>query len=193
MKPIKITNKLLKKIYLLLLLNSIYFSEAQIKEGQDFCSEINNESYFPLSIDKKKILWYNTFYTETKGNNIEIKGKKYTEFKQEWEDKSTSIIYLREENGVVIEYDKSTEKETIRFDPNFEIKYQWISNNFYKNYKILSYNGELKTPFCKYTNLLVIEASTTDSVYQFYYFKGHGYIGATKNGKIISCVTPIWD
>jgi len=40
---------------------------------------------------------------------------------------------------------------------------------------------------------MVIQADLKNGTFKFYYLKGHGYIGATINDKIISCVTPTFD
>jgi len=53
-------------------------------------------------------------------------------------------------------------------------------------YMITSYKGDLKTPYCSYKDLMVIEAYLQDGLYQFYYKKGHGYVGATKDGELLS-------
>lgn len=166
---------------------------SQISEGQDFCSKTENASYFPLSIAKKKILWSTTYYFETIVGKKEINNKEYIEFKQEWENKEVDFLYLREENGVVYQYDECCEKETIRLNSNFKKGDEWTNAEGTIRYKILSLKGKLKTPYCKeYQDLLVIEAAIGSKIYNYYYLQGHGYIGATQNKKLISCVTPQW-
>ncbi|WP_300567747.1 hypothetical protein [Flavobacterium sp.] len=182
----------MKKIVLLLLTLFSCISYSQISEGQYFCDETKDGSYFPLSIDKKKILWFSTFYLETKTETKIINGKTYIEYKQDWDKSNSSLMYLREENGVIYEYDSEEKNEDVRYDPKFEKGHQWKTADGKSEYEIIAFDGKLKTPYCDYKDLLVIHAKMGYGEYNFYYFKGHGYIGATKNDKLISCVTPKW-
>lgn len=183
---------LLNKIILLLLLLCSCASYSQIEEGQNFCVETKGASYFPLHYNsKKKLRWGSTFYYETNEGTKEFNGKSYIEFKQEWEDKNVALLYLREENGVIYQYEKDLNSETIRYDPAFEKGHTWKGANGKSEYKIISFEGKLRTPYCKeYTNLLVIAAKVDYGSFNFFYMKGHGYIGAAKEGKLISCETP---
>jgi hypothetical protein len=182
----------MKKIALLLLIFFSCPSYSQLFEGQKFCEESKGFSYFPLAITKKKILWYDTFYFETKNETKVLNGKTYVEFKQEWNNSESDLLYLREENGIIYQFDSCCENETIRYNPNFEIGHSWKSAAEKSEYRLISYNGKLKTPFCEYENLLVIEAKMPYGMFNFYYLKGIGYIGATKDNKLISCITPKW-
>lgn len=181
-------NKLLLPFFIFL----SHISYSQISEGQKFCEETKDGPYFPILEYNfnKKIFWYKTFYKETREGMKVIDGKTYYEFKQEWQDKNISTLYLREENGVVYQYEESLKKETIRYDPKYTEGYFWKSADRKDCYKIISYHGELRTPYCEYKNLLVIEANVSFGKFKFYYLKGHGYIGATKNDKLVSCLTP---
>lgn len=168
------------------------FAYSQLYEGQNFCGESKGFSYFPLQIEKKKIFWDTTFYFETKEQTKTINGKTYLEFKQKWENERFDLIYFREENGIVYKYDPCCEVETVVYDPNFEVGHTWKTADQKNEYKVVTFTGTLKTPFCNYQNLLVIEAKMTYGTFNFYYLKGHGYIGATHNNKLVSCVSPIW-
>lgn len=173
----------------LLLTTSFY---AQINEGQDFCDPNKNGDFFPLSLEKKKILWADYSYFETQNGTKQIKGKIYIEFLQNWGDK-TDKLYLREENGTIYQYEECCTTETIRYDINFKKGHSWKTADGKSTYEIISYNGKLKTPFCEYKNLLVIKAELDFGTYHFYYLQGHGYVGATTSkNKLISCVTPVW-
>lgn len=78
-------------LFFILLCHSTY---SQIGEGQKFCEETKGGSYFPISEFNfsKKIIWYKTFYNETKEGMKVIDGKTYYEFKQEWQDKNISML-----------------------------------------------------------------------------------------------------
>lgn len=183
----------MKKAIFIFLLTFTNFIYSQINEGQNFCSPNENGNYFPLSIGKKRILWQERSYFETKNDTVIINERKYIEYLQDWGVNNVSKMYLREENGVIYEYKEGVEKETIRFDKNFKKGHTWRTAEGDCEYKIISFDGKLETPFCKYENLLVIRAKFKDVTFNFYYLKGHGYVGATVKDKIISCVTPIWN
>lgn len=165
---------------------------SQIGEGQKFCEETKDGSYFPVQSFNfnKKVLWSQNFYKETKAGIKIFNGESYTIFKQEWDNNQSAVLYLREEKGVVFQYEPDLKKETVRYDPNFKKGDVWKGADGKDLYKIITYEGEFKTPYCKYKNVLIIEASVSYGQFYFYYLKGHGYIGATKDGKLISCVSP---
>lgn len=147
--------KLITGLFLLLAI----YNYAQIQEGQEFCEATPNGSYFSLELDKKIIFWAETYYVETKEGKKVINGKTYTAFAQQWEGNTEAdIIYLREEKGVVYQYEACCEKETVRYDNSFKKGHSWKTVGDQTTYTIVSYDGTLKTPFCEYTNLMVIEA-----------------------------------
>lgn len=180
----------MKKTFLALLILFTFNGYSQLKEGQNFCSENKKGSYFPLTISNKKISWQNTYYIESINGKKVIKGKEYAEIKQEWENKNVDLIYLREENNIVYQYEECCENETIRFNTNFKVGDKWLQADNKMEYEIISFNGELTTPYCEYKNLLIIQAKIANNTFQFYYLKGIGYVGATINKKLISFVTP---
>ncbi|TDO83115.1 hypothetical protein EV143_102379 [Flavobacterium chryseum] len=182
----------MNKTLLIFLLLVSFNSYSQIGEGQKFCEESKIGNYFPVSSFNfnKKILWYKTYYKEIKKDPETINGKVYTVFEQKWEDKKISLLYLREENGIVYQYDQDLKQETVRYNIAFKEGDKWKSADGKDEYKIISYNGELQTRYCIYKNLLVIEAKMSYGNFKFYYFKGHGYIGATKDGHLVSFVSP---
>ena len=179
-----------KSIIITLFLMFSIISFSQIKEGQSFCLETKAGSYFPLTKSEKIIYWSDTYYTETTSVTKDINGKLYQEFKQTWEGNNVITFYLREENGVVYQYEECCTEDTIRYDNTFKKGHTWKTVEGLSEYTIISYEGKLDTPFCKYDNLLVIEAKITNGIYNFYYLKGHGYVGATRDGNLLSCVAP---
>jgi len=167
--------------------SSLSFSQ---KEGQNFCKGIVGGSYFPLDIKNKKIFWYDTYYFEEQLATKERSGKIYLEYKQTWKDGHSDLLYLRNDKEKVLQFENGFENETIRFDSQFEINHSWENADKTAVYTILSYDGKLKTPYCNYENLLIIEAKFKSVTFKFYYLKGLGYIGATKNNQLISYITP---
>ena len=182
-----------KSLVLILSLLAVIETFSQIKEGQNFCDQTKDGSYFPLVLNEKKFFWEETHYVETKNGTKELNGKTYIEYLQKWKGGTTSTLYLREKNGVVYQYEECCKQETIRYDEKFKKGHTWKTADNLGQYKILTFKGTLKTPFCEYKNLMVIQADLKNGTFKFYYLKGHGYIGATINDKIISCVTPTFD
>lgn len=174
-------------LILILLVPILVFSQ---KEGQNFCKGIEDGSYFPLDIKKKKIFWYDTYYFEEQLGTKELNGKTYLEYKQIWKDGSVDLMYLREADSKVLEYEEGLDQETTRYGSQFEEGYSWRRPDKTAVYTILSYDGKLKTPYCAYDKLLVIEAKFKTVTYEFYYLKGLGYIGATQNNTLVSYITP---
>lgn len=145
-----------------------------------------------METNTKIIFWAETYYIETEKERKVINGKTYIAFEQKWQgNPSIDTIYLRTEKGVVYQYEECCEKETVRYDSYFKEGHSWKTADDQTSYKILSYNGTLKTPFCNYTDLMVIEANLKVGKFKFYYHKGHGYIGATVDGQIMSCLSPV--
>ena len=163
-------------------------------DGQSFCSEFKNEDYFPLTIEKKKILWLDSYYFEEIVGTKKIKDKEYIEYAQIWKDGNTESLLLREENGVIYQFEKCCDSETIRFDSKYRKGKSWQSADKKSKYTIESFKGKLKTPYCDYKDLLVIKGEFTNVTYKFYYKKGYGYIGTTDDeNNLISCVSPEWN
>lgn len=180
----------MKKIAAILFLLYSVFATAQ-KEAQNFCDGEKDGSYFPF-ITKKKLLWADTFYFEEYKGETMLNGKKYNTYLQTWNNGDTTTLYLREQDGKILQYEKCCESETIRYDEFFEPGHSWKSQDKKITYKLLSYDSKLDTPYCKYEHLMAIQAEYDKVTFVYYYQKGYGYIGATLKGKIMSCATPEW-
>ncbi|MES2811430.1 MAG: hypothetical protein V4670_03080 [Bacteroidota bacterium] len=176
----------MKKLIVMFVLFSIH-SFGQI-DGQNFCDGNKSGSYFPLDIRIKKIVWFNTFYFEKRINTKSINGIDYIEFEQKWEDKSIDLLYLRELDGKVFQFDEKKKTEFLRFDKSLKEQQSWSDSG--NEYKIIMYNGVLITPYCFYKDLLILEAKYPKVTYKFYYLKGFGYVGATRDDKLISYIKP---
>ena len=176
-------------IVFLIILNNICHSQKIVQKN--FCKSNDERSFFPLDYNTKKVTWRNTFYIEKRKQIKNINGKDYVEFEQETEKNGTTLRYFREENETIYEYSLPDEKEWVRFNVKFEEGYFWKAANGKDEYKIISYNGELQTPFCKYKNLLVIEVKWNTGNLTFYYSKGLGFVGATQDEKLIAYVTSL--
>lgn len=172
-------------IIVFILLSSFSFSQA----NKFFCEEDVNGSYFPLHIPFKKVIWRDTYYLEKLLGSREVNGKVYVEFEQQNQNSETTLRFLREENGVVYEYEKCCNVETIRYDSKFKEGYAWKKEGNKTDFKIVSYAGFLETPYCTYNNLLVIEGVLSSKKFKFYYLKGYGFVGATEKDELIAYVT----
>jgi hypothetical protein len=177
----------MQKTFLLIFIFFGTFSFSQT--NLNFCEEDKNGSYFPLTNNLKKVIWRDTYYIEKKNDSKELNEKIYTEFGQESEYSGTALRYLREENGVVYEYEKCCNVETVRYDSKFIEGQTWKKGDNKSEFRIITYNGKLKTPHCIYENLLIIEGELSSKKFKFYYLKGFGYVGATEEDKLISYVT----
>lgn len=180
----------MKNILCALLLLSAFSAFPQ-KEGQNFCDGEKDGSYFPF-ITKKKLLWADTFYFEEYKGETVLNDKKYNTYLQTWNNGNTATIYLREEDGKILQYEKCCSTETIRYDEFFEPGHTWKDADKKITYKLLSYNTSLKTPYCQYDHLMAIQAEYPEVTFVYYYQKGYGYVGATLKNKIMSCATPDW-
>lgn len=176
----------MKRIVLVMLLLSMKVI-GQV-EGQNFCKGTEDGSYFPLNIDAKKLTWYGTYYYEKLKGTKKINGKFYKEFEQIWEKEGVDLLYLREENNIIYQYDEEKKNEFVRLDKNVQINTEWNGDD--EVYKLISMDGELITPYCRYKNLLIIESRDEKITYRFYYLKGLGYVGATREGKLVSYIKP---
>ncbi|AWH86695.1 hypothetical protein HYN59_16980 [Flavobacterium album] len=160
------------------------------KEGQDFCKGLSNGAYFPLDIKNKKLLWSDTFYFETFEKDTVIGGNKYLKFKQVWEKGNNDVLFFREKTGVVFQYFPENNKEIVRIDPSFKPGDTWKNELQDCVFTLIGYDEKLETPYCQYNGLLAIKAVYPKVTYVFYYQKGYGYVGATKNGKTLSAASP---
>jgi hypothetical protein len=173
---------------ILLFASSSFAQEA----GQDFCAGTEEGSYFPLDIQKKNIVWSGTRYTETKTNTKSIAGKQYTEYTQTWANGDQDKLYLREQNGVIYQGILATGTEFVRYNPSFKKGHTWSGGVSFATFKIKSTRGTLVTPYCKYTNLLVIVGTYEDGQsFKFYYQRGFGYVGATNKKGLVSYASPV--
>ncbi|WP_452597848.1 hypothetical protein [Pontimicrobium sp. MEBiC01747] len=178
-----------KLLFLTCLLSSLYsFSQ---KEGQDFCEGDRQESYFPLLKGTKYIIWYNTYYAEKNIGTKNIEGETYIEYEQLWEKGSKSTLFLKETNNAVYQFEDCCNDDTIRLPKEIEVGKKWTTTDNLVEYEIVSLDGTLKTPVCHYKNLLVIKYTSGKEYFKFYYLKGYGYIGGTKDEALISFAMPI--
>lgn len=168
---------------------------SQSNSSLDICTEVDSASYFPTEIACKKITWNDTYYTETMIGKTNLDGKEYIIYEQKWKGSSSNELLIREKKGVVYQYDGNG-SETIRYSPNFEKGHTCKTSDDTYIYNLKTFKGKLKTPFCKYKNLMILETSVElmigDKIeyghYNFYYQKGIGYVGATQSGKLISYI-----
>lgn len=169
----------------------VSYSALGQKEGQDFCGGDPQGTFFPLDVVKKKIFWYDTYYFETTEGTETINGVVYQKIKQQWKDDTEATLLLREQSGMILQYETCCPDEMVRYNSTYKQGESWLSRNNEKT-TVVSYTEELKTPYCRYKNLMALKAEFKNVTYVFYYLRGYGYVGATKDGKLVSFVSPEW-
>lgn len=174
-------------LFTTLIFSITIFSQS---ERQSFCGGDPEAPYFTLHSGTKHIVWDNSFYSEKNVGIKTINGVEYTHYKQSWKSGSVQDMYLREENGNVFQFEDCCEDDTVRLPVKQDIGESWQTADKLSTYEIISIDGELETPVCKYTNLLVLKSTFKNGAFTFYYQKGYGYIGATVNDQLISFVIP---
>ncbi len=166
--------------------NIILFSLLSVF-NQNLDTEMSQDKgYFPLDIEKKIIHFGGYDYEEYMSGTKVIGNKQYTEYTQRWEAGNETQLYLRKENGKVLQYEECCDEDTIRYDESFLVGDTWLTVDSKTRYTIVTYDGKLDTPFFNYEKLLVIKAELSNTIYHFYYKKDYGYVGATQNNKLVS-------
>lgn len=157
----------------------------------DFCSADASKTYFPLDIKVKQVVWGKIGYIETRNREVLLDDKMYYSYVQSWSIGEIDTIYLREIDGVIMQYDKLTNSEFKRYDPAFKKGHLWEGGCHFVTFKVKSFKGKLTTPHCSYKNLMVIKGKyDTGDSYKFYYLKGYGYVGTTNSKGLISFIAP---
>lgn len=158
------------------------------REGQSFCDGNPQGDWFTLW-PVKKILWGDTFYKDFKIGTKVISGASWEVFVQEWKDGDRDTLYFRKEGSKTYEYYEKTGLRVLRLDEQAREGDTWKGKD--RSYRVLSTNATFHTRYCWYSHLLALEARFDDgATYTFYYLRGFGYVGAGRDGKIISCVVP---
>ncbi len=183
-------HKTIKRIGMLACLFIGITATAQV-EGQSFCDDFPSEEWFPLDIQNKTILWSNTYYIEEYIGDKTINRKDYKGFSQSWENGNIDTLYFRKEKQVTYQYEECCNQETVRFNAKFKKGEVWNSVKNDTKYTLLTYHGSLKTPFCNYEDLMVLQAEINGTLFHFYYKQGYGYVGATIDKNIISAASPV--
>jgi hypothetical protein len=172
---------------LLLASSCLLFAQSE----PSFCDAYTNSSYYTM-LDSKTVKWETTHYVEEYRGTAVYNNKTYYKYSQVWSNGKVDNLYLREEDGRILQYESCCNEETVRYDEFFEPGHQWQSARKNLTYTLLSYNDMLTTPYCSYSNLMSIKAQYSNgSYYTFYYQQGNGYVGCKDaNGKLMSYIMP---
>lgn len=170
----------MKKIFIYTIIFLPFFTFSQ----SNFCEKNFGNTYFPLDLKfEKNISWGNSMYKESISDKIEIKGKEYFIYKQDFGNGNSPELKLRKSNDTVFSYYK--EKESIFLITRPKIGIKW------KDAEIISTSGEFASPYCNYKNLLVVEHKYNNGEkWKRYYKKGLGLVGIKKGKKIIGVCLP---
>lgn len=167
-------------IFILLILPIFGFAQS------DFCEKNFGESYFPLEIGfEKNITWGNSFYIEKITEKIEIDGKEYYKYEQDFRNGTVYDLLLRNQNDTIYMYNEKLEKENILLIAIPEKGIKWKSG------KIDKIDGSFETPYCNYENLLVVENKYSNGAKETrYYKKGLGLVAITNKKGIKGICLP---
>lgn len=178
------------KQFMIMLLSVMSMSAFAQSEGQSFCDGDSSAPHFTFHTGKKYVIWQDTYYIEQQIGSKTLNGKAYMAYEQTWESGSVFQLYLREDDGIIYQFEDCCEDDTVRLPSKIKNGTTWKTANKLGTYEVISQTGTLKTPRCDYKNLLVLKSTLKNGTFSFYYQKGYGYIGCTVNGELISYVTP---
>ncbi len=168
-------------IIFLLFINSLpIFSQV------NFCDKYFGDSYFPLNLGIEKIIsWYDTSYIESITDSVLIGKKTYFEYKQDFGKNKEIKLFLRNSNDTIFMYNEKAETENILWITQPKVGVNW------DNGKVIETNGTFETPYCNYSDLLVIELSyKNDEKEKRYFKKGLGLIGISRKDEIVGMCLP---
>ena len=165
---------------------------------QTYLSHAQNQSYFPLSdstglkqtfiMGDKSFTEYYLIDKQQKGEyQYSVRVRQYS-----WGEADSSLF--REGEKYYYSRDKETHLETIEMPKDPIVNESWLESDSSWRYEVKSINATLKTPTCKYENLIMIEAEQLTGrdknnkypKYYNYYARGKGYIASVVNGKLLS-------
>ena len=141
----------------------------------DFCHKKFGESFFPLEVGfEKMITWGKSIYIEKVTGKIELDGKEYFKYVQDFRNGTVYDLLLRNQNDTIFNYNKKKKTENILLIAKPIKGIKW------KNSKIKEIDASFETPYCNYENLLVIENKNSDGTKtKRYYKKGLGLVAIT--------------
>lgn len=152
----------------------------------EFCDKSFGESYFPLSIGfEKHITWGDAFYVEKVTEKIEIDGKEYYKYEQDFGKGTIYDLLLRNQNDTIYMYNEVKKKDNILLIAIPEKGASWDTG------KIAEINGSFETPYCNYENLIVVENKYSNGTKEKrYYKKGLGLVAITNKKGIKGICLP---
>ncbi|WP_400078099.1 hypothetical protein [Winogradskyella sp. R77965] len=102
-----------------------------------------------------------------KAGTKELDNKTYVEYAQTWESDEIVYLYLRKENDITYQYEENIEDETIRLPSIFDVGDSWKTASKETSYEVISKEGNIKTPICNYSNLLVLKSIFKNGIFTF--------------------------
>ena len=167
----------MKKYIILLLLVCPLLGFGQ----SDFCNKSFGNSYFPLEIGfEKNITWGSSFYVESIKEKMEIDGKEYFKYNQDFGKGKAYELLLRNQNDTIYLFNEKNKKEIVFLIVKPKKGTKWGAG------KIVEIDGSFETPYCNYENLLVIESKYSNGEKDKRYYKqGLGLVAITSK-KVIN-------
>lgn len=168
---------------------------SQLLGQESNCFENSTGLYWPVEIGLE--LNYSSgnksYKSKYNGDSIKYGGSFYYAKIKEYSDGSIKTSYWREVNGAVYLYEKESNTLSLELPSNPKLGQKWKSTNQIWSYEIVGLEGEFKTPYCEFTNLLEVKTKSSErngNAYNLFYKKGIGMVGVKINGKPITYIKP---
>lgn len=166
-------------IFIFIILPLLVFGQS------DFCEKNFGESYYPLKVGfKKNLIWGTATYVEKVTGKTTQNGVEYYNYEQDFGGGTSYDLLLRKQNDTIFMYNEKEKKDIILLIE------RPVKGTKWKSGKVIDTDGEFKSPFCNYKNLLVIQKKYPNgNKEKRFYKKGLGLVAVTtKKGIKGMCV-----
>ena len=152
----------------------------------EFCDKSFGESYFPLEIGfEKYISWGSALYVERVTEKIDVDGKEYYKYEQDFRNGTIYDLLLRNQNDTIFMYNEVKKTESILLIARPQKGINWNTG------KVAEIDGTFETPYCNYENLIVVENKYSNGEKEKrYYKKGLGLVAITNKKGIKGICLP---
>ncbi len=152
----------------------------------EFCDKSFGESYFPLKIGfEKYISWGSALYVERVTEKINVDGKEYYKYEQDFRNGTVYDLLLRNQNDTIFMYNEVKKTESILLIARPQKGINWNTG------KVAEIDDAFETPYCNYENLIVVENKYSNGEKEKrYYKKGLGLVAITNKKGIKGVCLP---
>jgi len=179
-QPINMQHITKKLTVLITLLPVLTFAQS------DFCDKSHGDSYYPLYIGfEKHLTWGTETYVESVKDTTVQNGITYYNYDQDFGGGKSYNLLVRKQNDTVFLYNGEDEKDIILLIERPAKGVKWHSG------EVIDTDGFFESPYCDYSNLLVVENKyTTGTTEKRYYKKGLGLVAVTSKEGIKGMCVP---